>query len=349
MLHFDYLNPGSRLELPEVAARLNIQSPEFEVLATHLGGMGVCLQLRSVSNLESYGLKCIRPELLGDDDTWNRFHDELEVWISASGCDAVVEAITIVKINDVPSVLAKWMAGGDLTHVLSKLNPVQKFETVVRVLRALQWAQTKLGVVHRDVKPTNILYDNTSLAYLSDWGLSRPLRNVLDSASDGSDLTAIDRPDRTQRNGFIGTVTHAAPEQILNAATVDHRADIYALGCIMFELETGAPPFNGSTFQEIAYKHLHVAPAKLGGMFRQTTLGLERVIDRCLAKDPNARYGTYRELEDDLLTVASKRNFPLDRCIVSERYTRYQLGKGHEAQKKAIENAEIKGKNVANS
>ena len=292
MLHFDYLNPGSRLDLPEVAGHLNVQSPEFEILATHPGGMGVCLQLRSVSNLESYALKCIHPELLGDEDTLNRFHDELEVWISASECNAVAEAIAIVRVNDVPSVLARWMDSGDLTHILSKLNPVQKFETIVRVLRALQWAQTKLGVVHRDVKPTNILFDSASLAYLSDWGLARPLRNVLQRASDGSDLTPIDRPDRTQRGRLIGTVTHAAPEQIVNAATVDHRADIYALGCIMFELETGAPPFIRSSFQEIAYKHLHVAPPKLGGLFRQTTLGLERVIDRCLAKDVSARYPT---------------------------------------------------------
>ena len=56
-------------------------------------------------------------------------------------------------------------------------------------------------------------------------------------------------------------------KQIVNAATVDHRANIYALGCIMFELETGAPPFIGSSFQEIAYKHLHVAPPKLRGLF----------------------------------------------------------------------------------
>ena len=346
MLHFDYLTPGTRLDLPEVAGHLNVQSPEFEILATHLGGMGVCLELRSISNLESYALKCIHPELLGDDDTLNRFRDELDVWISASACDAIAEAIAIVRMNDVPSVLAKWMDGGDLTHVLSKLTPALKFETVVRVLRALQWAQTKLGVVHRDLKPTNILFDSAMIAYVADWGLARPLRNVLQRTNNESDLTHIDRPDRTQRGRFIGTVTHAAPEQIVNAATVDHRADIYALGCIMFELETGAPPFTGSSFQEIAYKHLHVTPPKLGGLFRQTILGLERVIDRCLAKDVNARYPTYGELERDLLAAARKRNFALDRCIVSERYSRTQLGKGHVVQQKTIENAQIKGKDV---
>ena len=158
--------------------------------------------------------------------------------------------------------------------------------------------------------------------------MARPLRNALVRASGEMGLTAIDRPDRTQLGSFIGTVTHAAPEQIMDASTVDHRADIYALGCIMFELETGTPPFTGTSIQEIAHKHLHVPPAKIGGMFRQTTLGLERVIARCLVKDPNARYSTYEELERDLLIVADKRNFVLNRCAISERYKRHQLGEG---------------------
>ena len=347
MLHFDYLNPGSRLDLPEVAGHLNVQNSEFEILAVHLGGMGVCFQLKSLSNLQTYALKCIRPDLLGDKNSLNRFHDELNVWISASVCNTIVEAIAIVRINDIPSVLATWMDGGDLAHTLPKLDPARKFESIVRILRALQYAQTKLGVIHRDLKPANILFDKDWLAYLSDWGLARPLRNALVSASGEVGFTAIDRPDRTQLDSFLGTVTYAAPEQIMSATTVDHRADIYALGCIMFELETGAPPFTGSSFQEIADKHLHVSPAKLGRMFRQTSLGLERVIDRCLAKDPNARYATHEELERDLLTVASSRNFTLDRCVISERYRRTQLGKGYAAQQQAIVDAPIKGKGVA--
>lgn len=346
MLHFDSLNPGSRLDLPEVAGHLNVQSSEFEILAIHPGGMGVCFQLKSLSNLQTYALKCIRPDLLGDQDSFDRFHEELDVWLSASVCNAVAEALAIVRINDIPSVLATWMDGGDLTQTLPKLDPARKFESIVRISRALHWAQTKLGVIHRDLKPENILFDKDSLAYLSDWGLVRPLRSAFTRASGERSSTTVDRPDRTQAGSFLGTVTYAAPEQIMDVTTVDHRADIYALGCIMFELETGNPPFTGTSFQEIADKHLHVSPPKIGGMFRRTTLGLERVINRCLAKDPNARYATYEELERDLLLVASRRNFALDRCVISERYTRHQLGTGHVAQQQTIVNAPDKGKDV---
>ena len=347
MLRSDYLNPGSRINLPEVAACLNVQSSEFEILASHSGGMGVCFQLKSLSDLETYALKCIRPDLLGDQDSLERFHEELDVWLSASVCDAVVEAIHIVRINELPCILATWMEGGDLTQTLSTLNPAQKFETIVRITRSLQWAQTKLGIIHRDLKPSNILFDKELLAYLSDWGLSRPLRRAFIVASSGKDIPAIDRKDHTQQGSFLGTVTYAAPEQIRNAAMVDHRADIYALGCVMFELETGSPPFTGTSFQEIAYQHLHVSPPKLGGLFRQTTLGLENVINRCLAKKPGDRYATYEELEQGLLAVAGKQKFALDRCVISERYKRHPLGKGHVSQQQTIANADVKGKGVA--
>ena len=90
---------------------MGVEHPEFELLEIHPGGMGVCLQIISLSNSQSYAIKCIHPDLLGDQYSLNRFHDELEVWISASVCNAVAEAIAIVRINDIPSVLATWMEG----------------------------------------------------------------------------------------------------------------------------------------------------------------------------------------------------------------------------------------------
>ena len=327
-LDFASLKLGDRLNLPEVAQLLSVAetqavlNSEFEILEIHCGGMAMCLRLKSLDNSQTYALKRIRPDLLGNENVWRRFHDELEVWRFVHLCNAVVENIGIVRINDIPGVLAPWMDGGNLAHMLPQLTPAQKFETIVRVVRALKWVHEKLGVIHRDLKPANILFDREDSelrAYVSDWGLARPLHKAPASASDKAGFDDINQPDRTQWGMFLGTVDYAAPEQIENSATVDHRADMYALGCIMYELETGVPPFTGSSVQEIARQHLHVSPAKLGEGPGQTTLGLEHVIDRCLAKDSGARYATYEELERDLLAVAKVRSFPLNRCVVSER------------------------------
>lgn len=179
--------------------------------------------------------------------------------------------------------------------------------------------------------------------YIADWGLARPVGHVMDGVSKSLPAGAIERPDRTQSGSFLGTITYAAPEQIMGVADIDHRADIYALGCMMFELETGAPPFTGNSVSEIARQHLHASPPQLGGWFRRTQTGLENVIARCLHKDIASRYADYDALEETMLDIARKRGFNLSRCIVSKRYERNQLGKGYLQQNEMLRNAPVKG------
>jgi tetratricopeptide (TPR) repeat protein len=334
MLHPRYLVPGSRIELPELAQLPGCNTSAFDVLSVHAGGMGVCVCLRSQDGTR-YALKSVRPELLGDADGLARFHDELVVWLSAAACDGVADAISVVRINETPSVVAPWADGGDLAHAFPTLTPALRFQTIIRTIRALSWTHEQLGVVHRDLKPANILLDSERLSYVSDWGLARPLRATLQKHKSGS-AAHLDRPDRTQAGSFLGTVVYAAPEQLLDATTVDHRADMYSLGCIMFELETGSPPFGGATVREIAQKHLEAEPPRLGGLFRKTSLGLEKIIARSLAKRPDQRYAAYRELEQEVLAVAVARSFPLERCVIGKRHTRHVLGEGGAAQQRVL-------------
>ena len=329
MLSIESLVPGDIVDLKEVANQIGVKDSRFEAISTHPGGMGFCIHLKNLENLKGYALKCVRPDLVSNNNTLDRFYDEIDVWLSASACDAIVEAIAVVRINEIPAILSTWMDGGDLSNSISKLDASHKFETIIRTVRALSWVQSTLGVIHRDLKPANILLDKELLAYISDWGLARPISQLFLRENTETAPVVIERPDRTQIGSFLGTVIYASPEQIKNAVNVDHRSDIYSLGCIMYEMETGSPPFSGSSIPEIAYQHIHTQARKLGGGWSRTTLGLEYVIDRCLSKTPDDRYSTYQELEDDLLDIASKKGFPIGRCKISTRYKRYPLGKGH--------------------
>ncbi len=328
MLSFESLVPGDIVDLKEVANQIGVKDSRFEAISTHPGGMGFCIQIKNLEDLKSYALKCFRPDLVSNNNSLDRFYDEIDVWLSASACDAVVEAIAVVRINETPAILSTWMDGGDLSNSISKLDASHKFETIVRTVRALSWVQSTLGVIHRDLKPANILLDKELLAYISDWGLARPIGQLLLRENNKTTPIVIERPDRTQTGSFLGTVIYASPEQIKNAANVDHRSDIYSLGCIMYEMETGSPPFSGSSIPEIAYQHIHTQARKLGGGWSKTTLGLEHVIARCLSKIPDDRYSTYQELENDLMDIANKKGFPIGRCKISSRYKRYPLGKG---------------------
>jgi serine/threonine protein kinase len=336
MLHSQYLQKGAAVELPELSGYFPDGSPTFTVKGVFAGGMGICVHLLHAQSGTEYALKGVRPDHIDKESTVERFLDELRVWLSASACSLIAEAVAVVSINETPCVLATWMPNGDLSSALPRLNKSEKIEILLRIIRGLEWANSNLGVIHRDLKPSNILLDDHNLAYVADWGLARPVGQALERVGTKLSSGSVDRPNRTQEGSFLGTVTYAAPEQIMGSNSIDHRADIYALGCMMYEFETGAPPFMGQTVNEIASKHIQGKPKKLGGWFKTTELGLEHIISRCLEKAPRDRYATYKELEKELLVVANRTGVQLDRCKVGIRYSRTVLGKGAPQQDATI-------------
>lgn len=341
MLHPKYFREGSEVGIPELSGYVSKGRPFFRVLGIHVGGMGICLHLKHNETGTEYALKGVRPDYMDDQTSIDRFLDELEVWLSASMCSLISEAIAVVRINETPCVLAAWMQNGDLTYTLPGLNPCQKIEVLIRMVRGLSWVYKNLGVIHRDLKPANVLFDQENLSYIADWGLARPVSNIMPNVKASLNSPGLERPDRTQAGSFIGTVSYAAPEQILGAPDIDHRADIYAIGCIMYEFETGALPFTGQTIAEIARQHINKLPPKLGGLFKRTELGIDKVVAKCLEKRPIDRYQTYEELEEILLRLGRRHGVDLDRCIVKLRYERSQLGKGHLKQDILLKKASI--------
>jgi len=109
----------------------------------------------------------------------------------------------------------------------------------------------------------------------------------------------------------------------------------------MFEFETGAPPFSGKTVPDIARQHIQAQPPRLGGWFKRTDLGLEKVIARCLEKQPADRYSTYEELDEVLVGIAGRLGASLDRCTATTRYERAQLGEGHLNQNIILNRASV--------
>jgi tetratricopeptide (TPR) repeat protein len=187
------------------------------------------------------------------------------------------------------------------------LTPKALLDSLCRVLHTLNWVHKKYKTIHRDLKPENILFDEHDRAYISDWGLAKLCGEQMGKVvGDKQDFVA-QNPALTQTGSFLGTVMYASPEQIQGQGKIDHRSDIYSLGCIMYEMETGHPPFDGRTVSEIAKRHLRSVPPRLGGLFRRTTLGLESVIERCLKKCPLDRYQDYDELLADVVRVCSRR------------------------------------------
>lgn len=272
---------GQVLRLPDFARSRGLESDVFYVKAVFEGGMGACAKIESQASRDQYALKTVKGTLVDSRDVWERFVAEAKVWLTLSACDGVVEAYHITRINDLPCVCARWMEGGSLRHLLRRRDPALFFASMYRLVRILDWTHARLGVVHRDLKPENILLDQEERVYISDWGLARPLARARDTGVTAPSAHS-GRPDKvglTEAGRFIGTIFYASPEQILGV-NIDHRSDIYSLGCIMYEWEAGHPPFVAKTAEEVAYGHLRRPVPRLGGVLGRTAFRAEEVITK---------------------------------------------------------------------
>ncbi len=319
--------PNQTLNLPELAAHVGSASAEFRVVDTLAGGMGECV--RVAQGQEFFALKVIQNHLIDDAAAWHRYLREARIWTTLSAGDGVVEAFCITRVNEIPVVCSRWMSGGNLRGHMKSRSPEFFFRVIARVVGTLAWAREQHDVIHRDIKPENILLDDANLAFVSDWGLARPLTVA---ASEGDNVapaafTGGANPALTAAGLFLGTVSYASPEQLLGSKGLDHRADIYSIGCLMYEWEAGSLPFTGTTAEEICLKHLLQTPGRLGSLFRKTTFGAEDVIRQSLEKDPGRR-PDYASLESALTQAASRRGIRYEKFRPKVLYKIPMVGTG---------------------
>lgn len=322
----DFFYPNQEISLPSLADHLNIESDKFTVIQKFDGGMGSCYQIKDTQGA-SYALKIIHSDLLSDEPSITRYYEELKLWLTFSSCEGIAEAICIIRINDIPCIVSTWMDKGDMGRLIKIMEPSVFYYSMDRIISTLKWVNDNYHVIHRDLKPGNILIDSHYQAYIADWGLAKLIQNP-DYSQKQNDIKEIIgiKPALTQKGAFVGTVLYASPEQLLGSPNIDHRSDIYSLGCIMYEWETGKPPFIARTIQEIASGHLYTKPEKLGGLFKSTNFKAEKIIMKCLEKKPEDRYQTYDELLCDLHQLASKILENFCPYKIKERYIPINIG-----------------------
>jgi len=211
---------------------------------------------------------------------------------------AALEHPNIVPVYDFGAydeglyIVMRLMKGGTLADRLSQgpLNPAEALE-VIRPIAAALDAAHKRGIVHRDIKPGNILFDEYGTAYLSDFGIAR-LGNATASLT-GSLI--------------LGTPYYMSPEQIQGHVPLDGRSDVYALGALLFQMLTGHVPYEGDTPAQALVRHLQAPIPRLADYRPELPEAYQAVIDRAMAKDRDARYPTAGALAADLAAAVNGR------------------------------------------
>jgi len=178
-----------------------------------------------------------------------------------------------------------FVEGESLRELMARERPM-RIDRISQILTeiagALDFAHAE-GVVHRDIKPENVMFFHEQAVVL-DFGIAKAVHNA--TASGVSSTTA---PRLTLQGTSLGTPTYIAPEQAAGDPTLDHRADIYSVGCVAYEMLTGHPPFRGKTPQAVMIAHAKEAPEPISKRRPDTPPALAKLVMRCLEKSPDRR------------------------------------------------------------
>lgn len=251
------------------------------------GGMADVFIARDLMLDRRVAIKLLFPEFATDPAFVERFRREAQAAANLNHPN-IVGVYDWGKHNNTYYMAMEYVEGRTLADILRKqstLRPEVAADVGMQVAAALASAHRN-GVVHRDVKPANILIGSNGAIKVADFGIARAI-----DASHDSNLT--------QDGAVMGTATYFSPEQA-QGAQPDPRSDIYSLGIVLYELVAGKPPFTGENALATAYKQVHDMPQPLNQLVPGIPRNFEVIVAKCLAKNPDLRYSTAEELREDL-------------------------------------------------
>ena len=258
------------------------------------GGMSVVYLAEDLRLKRRVALKLLAARLAGDEAFRDRFLRESEVAASIDHPN-IVPIYEAGRTDELLFIAMRYVEGSDLKEGLhaGRLDPADAIGIVAQVASALDAAHAR-GLVHRDVKPSNVLLDAGARAdgsdhvYLADFGLTKRLSEDAGIGEDGR---------------LMGTIDYVAPEQIAGEE-IDARADVYSLGCVLYECLVGEPPFRRDSEMAVVFAHLDAEPPTPSAERPELPAALDAVIARALAKEPEHRYSSCREFARAGLAVA---------------------------------------------
>ena len=251
------------------------------------GGMGVVYLARDLELDETVAIKVLRTEIAGSVEAARRFRSEIKLArrIRHRNVCGIHE---YGQEGQLRFIVMEYVEGSTLRQLLrqrGRLPPEQAFDVAIEVAEGLQ-AVHDAGIIHRDLKATNIMVDRAGAVRLMDFGIAKLLQQ--------EDTTGI-----TATAQMIGTPEYMSPEQV-RAEKLDGRSDVYSLGILVFELFTGELPFHGDTPMSVILAHLETPPPLEGTRATWLPRPLVPVLRKALAKDRNERHRSPREVADAL-------------------------------------------------
>jgi len=270
---------GERYELGETLGR---------------GGMAEVFHGQDLRLNRRVAIKVLRPDLARDPAFQTRFRREAQSAASLNDPNIVAVYDTGEDLLDgagepvmVPYIVMELVDGHTLRELMSsgrRLLPERSLEIMTGVLNALDYSHAH-GIIHRDIKPGNVMLTRNGDVKVMDFGIARAVADA--------------QATMTQGNAVMGTAQYLSPEQA-RGEVVDARSDLYSAGCLLYELLTGRPPFQGESAVSVAYQHVSESPTPPSQVDPAVPPALDGLVLKSLAKDPAFRYQSAGEFKADL-------------------------------------------------
>jgi serine/threonine protein kinase len=279
------LGPGTRLGSYEIASSIG------------QGGMGEVYRARDLKLGREVAIKVLAPELASDSERLRRFEQEARA-ASALSHPNIVHIYDVGESDGTRYIVMELAEGTTLRRVLDDAPlPGDRLLEIGRQLTDGLAKAHAAGIVHRDLKPENVMVSEDGLVKILDFGLARIAPPAWAIDSERATLA------RTRHGMLIGTVEYMSPEQA-SGRSADSRSDQFSLGLILYEMATGKIAFQRETAAQTLASIIESAPRPMASLNPRLPHGLDRIVNRCLSKDPAGRYPDTRELARELKALS---------------------------------------------
>lgn len=259
------------------------------------GGMSEVHRARDLILGRDVAVKIMRPELARDETFYQRFRREAQNSASLNHPSIVAIYDTGEEHTDegnLPFIVMELVEGDTIRDVVKMDGPME-FDRALGVMAdvcgAIDFSHKK-GIIHRDVKPANIMISHDGAVKVMDFGIARAISGPTSTL--------------TKTSSVLGTAQYLSPEQA-RGESVDARSDLYSAGCVLYEMVAGEPPFTGESPVAVAYQHVRETPAPPSAVNPDVGRYVDAVVMQSMAKNPENRYDTAGDMRTDLLTVLS--------------------------------------------